>query len=56
MSRGDYNPGSGSYGFVTKKCPECYTHLPLLSHRHRCDRWILLVCMVGIFQGLTPGQ
>jgi hypothetical protein len=29
MSRGDYNPGSGSYGFVTKKCPECYTHLPL---------------------------
>jgi hypothetical protein len=31
MSRGDYNPGSGSYGFVTKKCPECYTHLPLCN-------------------------
>lgn len=25
---------SGSYGFVTKKCPECYIYLPL--HTKKC--------------------
>jgi hypothetical protein len=63
MSDGDYRPGSGSYGFVTKKCPECYTHLPLqtpkcpsckvrlvgLSHSDCRYCGILLVCMVGIY-------
>jgi hypothetical protein len=33
MSDGDYRRGSGSYGFVTKKCPECYTHLPLQTRK-----------------------
>jgi hypothetical protein len=55
MSRGDYNPGSGSYGFVTKKCPECYTHLPLnvdkLGFATRPFDWsgylIAIVAIVG---------
>ena len=29
---GDYR-GSGSYGFVTKKCPECFSHLPLQTSK-----------------------
>jgi hypothetical protein len=33
MSKGDTRTGSGSYGFVTKKCPECYAHLPLQTRK-----------------------
>ena len=33
MSNGGSGPGSGSYGFVTKKCPECYAHLPLQTSK-----------------------
>jgi len=29
MADEDYRRGSGSYGFVTKKCPECFAYLPL---------------------------
>lgn len=29
MPDDDYYGEGGSYGFVTKKCPECYAHLPL---------------------------
>ncbi len=33
MPDDDYRRGSGSYGFVIKKCPECYTHLPLKTRK-----------------------
>lgn len=33
MPDNDFRSGSGSYGFVTKKCPECYTHLPLKTSK-----------------------
>lgn len=33
MADDDYRRGSGSYGFVTKKCPECFAYLPLQTTR-----------------------